>query len=288
MAATSTVRLLFLGDASSAVRSTRQLSGAMGGLGKAASTVGKVLAVGLVGGLAASVKAAVDFDKAMRNVNSIARLNEKQFKQLSKQVLAMAKETGQAPKTLAEGMYDIVSSGFKANDAIKILQSSAKAATAGLTDTATATKAVVAVLNAYHMDAGKAAEVSDILFQTVNKGVLTFEELASQIGDVLPVAAQLGVPLEDIGGAMATITLHGVNAAEAATQLKQLLVSMLKPSEDLTKTFKEWGFASGETALKTLGLEGVMKRLTQEAHGSGEAFANWFSNVRAMNGALGI
>lgn len=288
MAGTSTVRVLFLGDASSAIRSTRQLSGAFGGLGKAAGLAGKVLAVGVVGGLAASVKAAVDFDKAMRNVNSIAKLNEKQFKSLSKQVLALAKDTGQAPKALAEGMYDVVSSGFKANQALKILKASAVGATAGLTDTATATKAVVSVLNAYHMEADQAQKVTDILFQTVNKGVLTFEELASQIGDVLPIASQLGVPLEDVGGALATITLHGVNAAEAATQLKQLYVSLLKPSEDLAGVIKKMGFESGETAIKQLGLAGLMSRLTQAAHGSGKAFADWFPNVRAMNGALGI
>jgi hypothetical protein len=69
----------------------------------------------------------------------------------------MAKDTGQAPKTLADGLYDIVSSGFKANDGLKILRASAKAATAGLTDTATATKAVVAVLNAYHLGADQAS-----------------------------------------------------------------------------------------------------------------------------------
>jgi TP901 family phage tail tape measure protein len=103
-------------------------------------------------------------------------------------------------------------------------------------------------------------QVSDVLFQTVNKGVLTFEELASQIGDVLPVASNLGVPLEDIGGALATITLHGVNAAEAATQLKQVLVSMLKPSDGSEEAeIHKMGFESGEAAIKQLGLEGVMR-----------------------------
>jgi TP901 family phage tail tape measure protein len=218
--ADSTVRLVFLGNASGAVRSVGQLERSFGSLGKTAKLATSAIGVGLVGGLALAVKSAVDFDKAMRNVNSIAKLNETQFKKLEDQVRGLAKTTGQMPDTLAKGLYDIVSSGFKATDGLKILRASAKAATAGLTDTATSTKAVVAVLNAYHLSANQAGKVSDVLFQTVNKGVLSFEELASQIGDVLPVAAQLGVPLEDVGGALATITLHGVNAAEASTQLK--------------------------------------------------------------------
>jgi TP901 family phage tail tape measure protein len=286
--ADSTVRILFLGNAGSALRSVRSIESSFGSLGRAARIAGTAIAAGVVGGLALATRAAIEFDRSMRNVNSIAKLGEKQFQSLSKSVLAMAKDTAQSPKTLAEGLYDIVSSGFKANDGLKILRASAKAATAGLTDTATATKAVVAVLNAYHLSAGQAGKVSDILFQTVNKGVLTFEELASQIGDVLPVASQLHVPLGDVGGALATITLHGVSAAEAATQLKQTLVSILKPSVDLKKEIHAMGFETGEAALKTLGLEGFMRKLTVASKGSAAAFADWFPNVRAMNGALGI
>jgi TP901 family phage tail tape measure protein len=95
----------------------------------------------------------------MRNVQSLTKQSEASFQALEKRVLALAGPTGQAPKTLADGLYDIVSSGFKANDAITILAASAKAATAGMTDTATATKAVVAILNAYHLSADKAREV---------------------------------------------------------------------------------------------------------------------------------
>jgi TP901 family phage tail tape measure protein len=286
--ADSTIRLLFLGDSSRAVRSVRNLESSFGGLGKAAHIAGAAVAVGLVGGLALATKAAVSFDRNLRNINTIAKLNETQLKRLGQQVLQLAKSTGQMPDTLAQALYEIVSSGFKAADGLKILNASAKAASAGLTDTTTATKAIVAVLNAYHLGAGKAAHVSDVLFQTVNRGVLSFEELASQIGDVLPVAAQLHVPLADIGGALATITLHGVNAAEASTQLKQTLVSILKPSDALAKQIHAMGFETGEAALKTLGLEGFMRRLTTASKGSAAAFADWFPNVRAMNGALGI
>lgn len=288
MAADSTVRVVFLGSSGGAVRATQAVTGSLGGLARTASLVSKALAVGVVGGLAAAVKAAVSFDKELRNINTISKLSETQLKSLGKQLLSLARESGKAPTDLAKGMYQIVSSGFAANDAIKVLTVSSKAATAGLTDTTTATKAVVSVLNAYHLNANEAGKVSDILFKTVERGVLSFEELASQIGDVLPIAAQLGVPLEDIGGAMATITLHGVNAAEASTQLKSVLVGILKPSDDLKRTIHDMGFETGEMALKTLGLEGFMRKLTTAAHGSGAAFADWFPNVRAMSGALNI
>jgi len=285
---TSTVRVLFLGDSRGAVGAVKGVERQLGGLQRAAGLAAKALAVGIVGGLALAVKQAVAFEREMRNVNSIAKLSETQFKSLSKQVLGLSKETAQAPKTLAKGLYDIVSSGFKANDAIKILRVSAKAASAGLTDTATATKAINAALNAYHLQATDARKVSDILFQTVNKGVLTFEELAQNMGDLVPAAAPLGVTLEEVGAAIATITLQGVPAAEAATRVKNTMLQLASPSKALSSLLKEQGFASGGAAIQANGFVGVLQLLDKATHGNVTATAALTPEIRALLGVVGL
>lgn len=284
----STVRLVFLGDVSSAVRSVRTLEGAFGGLRRTAGLVGTAVGVAVVAGFAAATKAAIGFDRSMRSVNSLARLSEKDFAALEKRVLSLARTTGQGPRVLADGLYELVSSGLKANDAISVLNASAKAATAGMTDTQTATKAVVAVLNAYHLGAGKAREVSDVLFQVVNKGVVRFEELAQQMGDLVTPAAQMGVSIKDVGGAFAALTLQGGPAAERATQVKQLLVSMLKPSESLQGAFRDLGYESAQAALKQDGFVQVIGRLSGAAKGNQATIADWFPNVRALAGFMGL
>ncbi|MCR4339330.1 MAG: phage tail tape measure protein, partial [Gemmatimonadaceae bacterium] len=257
---------------------------AFGLIAKAGAVAGGAVAVGL----GAAVKSSVQFERGMRNVNSIAYLNEKQFKALGKSVTAMAGEVGQKPKVLAEGLYDIVSSGFKASDAITILRVSAKAATAGMTDTATASKAVTAGLNAYHLGASEAGKVSDILFQVVNKGVLTFGELAQNMGDLVPAAAPLGVKLEEVGAALSTITLQGVPAAEAATRVKSVMLQLAKPSEELSGLLKENGFASGEAAIKAKGFVGVLEMLDAATHGNVTASAALTPEIRGLLGVVGL
>jgi TP901 family phage tail tape measure protein len=286
--ATSEVRLLFLGDSASAVRSVSRLESSFSGLGRAAKIVTGALAVGLVGSLAASAKAAVDFDRSMRNVNSIAKLSESQFKTLEKQVLSLGKTTGQTPKVLADGLYDIVSSGFKANAAVKILAVSAKAATAGMTDTATASKAVVAILNAYHLSADKARNVSSLLFTEVNKGVNTFEELATNIGDTAPLAAQLKVPFSDVAAGLALITLHGTSMAEASTQMSRVMADLLKPSKELQATFHKLGYENGQAAIEAHGFVPLIQQLSKEAKGSAGATSDWFHNIRSLRGMLNL
>lgn len=240
-------------------------------------------AVGVVAG-----KMSIDFDRSMRNVNSIAQLPEPQFRSLSDSVLELAGKTAQAPKTLADGLYDLVSSGFDAKESLYILERSAKAATAGLTTTEVSTKAVAAVLNAYRLPASQAGDVSDTLFRTVDKGVISFEALASEIGDVLPFASSLHVPLEDVGASIATMTKAGISAPETMTRIKAVMVAMLKPSKDLSETIHNLGYESGSSMIEALGFQGSLDAIAKATGGSKDEMAKLFPNVRALGGALAL
>lgn len=242
-----------------------------------------VIGAGFVAG-----KFAIDFDESMRNVNSIAQLPEKNLQKLERQVLAMAGPTAQAPKTLADSLYDLVSSGFDASESLQILRPSAKAATAGLTEAAVSTKAMAAVLNAYHLPASRAKSISDILFRTVDRGVLTFEDLAQNIGDVLPFASSLNVGLDQVGASIATMTKEGISAPETMTRIKNVMVTMLKPGDALKKTIKSLGFESGEAMVKQLGFQGALDKLSKTTGGSKEEMAKLFPNIRALGGALAL
>lgn len=254
----------------------------------AGATAGFLGATGLVFALQSGIRSAVEFDRAMRNVNSIAHLSEQQLSALSQEVVALSNTTGKGPTDLANGLYDIVSSGFQANDALKILEASAKAASAGMTDTATSSKGVVAVLNAYHLQASEARRVSDLLFQEVNLGVNTFEELAQNMGDVVPQASALKIPLEQVLAALALITKNGTPAAEASTQVSRVLTAMIKPSKELRAEFHRMGYESGQAAVAQLGLAGVLDRLSRDAAGNQQTIAAWLGEVRGIRGVLNL
>ena len=247
----------------------------------------KYVTAPILGVAAISGKFALDFDRNMRNVNSIAQLPERQFRRLKQSVLDLAGPTAQTPNTLAEGLYDLVSSGFTANEAIRILHKSALAASAGLTTTEVSTKAVAAALNAYHLPASRAGAVSDTLFETVNRGVLTFDDLANTIGDALPFAAQLGVNLNEVGAAIATMTKQGLSSAESVTRLKNVFIAFIKPSKGMQKVLNDIGL-SGEELLQQRGFQGAMEALRAHTDGTNEAVARLFPNIRGMGGVLAL
>lgn len=262
------------------LRDTENLRGTLSNVGRTLTTIfaGSVLAVG------AAVKVGGDFEERMRNVNSIAKLSDEEFKKLSETVNQMEGNSLE----LAEGLYDVYSSGFLGADALNVLQVSADGAKAGLSDVATSGKALMGVLNAYGKPASEANAVMDIMFQTVNKGVLTFSDLAGGIGQVISTAAAANVSFEEVGAAIATLTVKGVTPAQSMTALNQVLLQIIAPSEQAKKVMKELGFEINATTLAEDGLYNTLIKAAKAADGNMEATAQLFGSVDALKGALSL
>lgn len=246
------------------------------------------LTLPVVGAGVAATKMAADFDVAMRNVQSIAKVSDKEISEIGKSVLALSQKLPQSAQELAKGLYDIYSSGFKGAEALDVLKQSAMAASAGLSSTAVSARAITGVLNAYGRQAYSAAEVSDILFRTVDLGVITFEELAQSIGQVLPTASALKVPLETVGAALATLTRRGLDADMAVVSLNRILLSILDPSKEAKKLAAALGLEWNRQALESKGLIGVLEDMLDKTGGSAEAVATLTGEVRALRAALSL
>lgn len=251
------------------------------------------LAIGttaLVAPLGLATKQAVDFDAAMRNVDSIAKLSPDAFEKLRGEVLALAKDPSitQGPTLLAKGLYDIQSSGFEGEQALEALRASAIAATAGLTDTATTARVLTAVMNSGIPGVNSFREASDVLFATVDKGVITFEQLANELGPTLPLAAKAGVSIQEIGAAFAVMTKNGINASESATAIRGLLTQIVSPSKQATAALGEHAGILSINNLRAVGLAGVMKQLDQAFAGNTDQLTEIIPEVRALMAAFSL
>jgi TP901 family phage tail tape measure protein len=249
-----------------------------------------MLGVGIAAaaGLALAVRSAVQFEQRMRNVATISGDVEKNFGAAGDAVLEMSGRLGIGANELAEGLYDVASAGFQGASGMQILEVAAVAAQAGLSTTAVAARAITGALNAYGMSVSQASDVSDIFFQTVNLGIVTFEELAQNVGDFMGTANVLGVSLDKASASFATITLAGVPAAEAATSLNAVMTQMLSPSVALTATMQALGYESGQAMVKSLGLQGALQLMRTTTGENTAAFAALFPEVRAMRGAIAL
>ena len=237
-------------------------------------------------GLAFAVTKASEFETAMLNVNSIAKESPATFDAMKESVLELSKELPQSAETLAQGLYDIASSGFAGEEGLTVLTAAAKAASAGLAQTSESAAGITAVLNAYGYGAEEAQRVSDILFKTVDRGVITFPELAKEIGKTTALSAPLGVSLEEVAAGIATLTKNGIDGANATTQLNAIMAAILKPSDKAARIAGFYGVELGAAALETKGLTGFLSDLITKTKGSSEALALILGDARAVRGGF--
>jgi len=206
--------------------------GKFGSFGKKAG-IAMGVGIGALAGLAVqATKTAVEFEGSMRNVNTMMGLTEDEFKSLSDEVLNLSKTVGVSGEDLAGALYQVVSAGVPAGEAMDVLAVAASAAVGGMTSAETAVDGITTVLNAFKMESSEASHVADIMFTAVKRGKTTFEELSSSMAQVAPMAAAVGWSFEDVAGAVATMTKQGVPTTQAMTQLRQVIVSLLKPTAD--------------------------------------------------------
>jgi len=266
-----------------------QATGMLKKLGAAIVTpTGMFVALGAAAVLAGvkGTKMAAELDKAMRELSTLLPTTVDQMGELRDQIIKLSTEVPKAPVELVQGMYEVVSAGITDTAAAyEVLEVAAKAGVAGLTETTTVVNALTTVLNSYGMGAGQATRVSDVLFQTVNEGVIRFGELATQIGDVANTAALTGQSIEVVGAAIATMTQRGIMGAEAVTSLNRLLLALMDTESLGAAKAEEMGMEFGLAALKSKGLAGMMAELKQVTGGNVQVMAQILPELRAFRAA---
>jgi len=256
---------------------TMGINAAMGALQKFNQWVGE------------SVQKFYEFEKAMAEVSTLLdQTTRQQLPEMTHEIDAMSQIFAKSAVDLARGLYQVVSAGVDATKATQVLYESAKLAAAGLTSVETAVDAVTTVMNAYHMSADHAHMVTNVLMKAVEKGKQRIDDLANALGYVVPIAAQAAISFQEVAAAIATLTQQGINSHKAARGLRQVISSLISPSEDTKKAMIELGVYVDELTIEAEGLSGTLNRLYDATGGSAEKFSDIFQNVMAFSTALAL
>jgi len=216
---------------------------------------GPLLAIGAASVAAAglSIKAFANFEKKMADVTTLMGKGESAAETYGDTVDKLGTEfaVSGGKVGVAAGLYQVVSAGFiDAADAAIILEEAVKASVGGSVEASVAITGLTQVINAYGLEATDAADVSDIMFQTVAKGVTTFAELNGALSTVLATASAAGIGFETVSAAIVTMTKNGLNANEATVSLNQTILGLIKPTEKLSVVLAEIATEQGVLSIE--------------------------------------
>ncbi len=194
-----------------------------------------------------------EFNKAMKEANTMASKDSAGFKQLKGEVADLAKEIPIARDQLANGLYQTISNGVPEDNWIEFLNTSARSAVGGLADINKVVGVTSTLIKNYGLEWSAAADIQDKIQLTAKNGVTSFEQLAQALPRVTGNAATLGVSIDELMGTFATLTGVSGNTAEVSTQLGAIFTALVKPSSEAAEMAAKMGIQFDAAAIKAAG-----------------------------------
>ncbi len=169
---------------------------------------------------------------------------------------------------LTAAAYDVASAGFNdAASAAQVLKASSLAATGGFSDLNTVADATTSVLNSYGLGAEEASRITDQFIQTQNDGKIVIGQYAANIAKVAPIAAALGIGLDEVNAAVAQITGTGTGAEVTFTALKTAFAQLA--SGGVGEKLKEFGVNIDANTIAADGFVGTLKKIKDSGADTG-------------------
>lgn len=276
-----------------AERTSRRVQQGFSNVGRTLTRAGaaaSVLSAAIVAIGSASARASLNFSRAFTQINTLVGVGREELAAYRQEIARIGSASGIGPQELAEALFAVTSAGIRGRTAIETLNAAANAASIGLGNTRDVALAAGAAVTAYGEANLSASDAVDILVGTVEQGNLSAEEVATSLGSVIGIAAELGVTFEEVGGFVASYSRLGISAAEATTSLRSTLAGLLRPTTDAEQAFERAGISVAQFRenVESEGFTAAFRDLINSAQEAGVEVSDLIPNVRGLSGVLGV
>lgn len=202
---------------------------------------------------------------------------------------SLSMDTGKSTEELSEAQYQALSAGVAADESAKFVEKANALAVGGFTQTDTAVDIMTTAINAYNLSVKDATSITDDLIMTQNLGKTTVNELASNMGRVIPTAAAYNLDLQDLSTSYAVLTASGIATAESTTYLNSMINELGDSGSDVSKSLQdETGQSFKEMMDSGKSLGDVVNALSKSVDNDSTAFANLWSSQEAGKAGLAL
>tara|TARA_Y100000310_G_scaffold345359_1_gene464117 strand:- start:1589 stop:3952 length:2364 start_codon:yes stop_codon:yes gene_type:complete len=237
---------------------TSRVKGFRQSIGKMAKRLALVGFAAATAGLYAIVKATravmktfAEFEHAMAEVKSILIDTSREGMQpLIDQAKLLGETTVFSASEAAQAMAFLARAGFSSDEVMKAVPSTLHLAAAGNLELAEAADITSQVLRGMGLEAHQTARVANVLALTSARTNTTVSQLGAAFGYAGPVAAALGITLEETAAMLGVLSNAGMQADRSGTGLKNIMAELAAEIElngiSAIKKFTEGGIGVGQ------------------------------------------
>lgn len=242
----------------------------------------KLFAAGgaLTAGLTAATLPFVAFDDQMREVAAVTSSTEEEFARLTEQAKELGRTTSFTATAVGQLQAEYGRAGFSPDEIINATEATLHLARATKTELPEAAGIAAAALRQFGLDASESGRVTDRLAYAANNSFNTLGSLGEALKYAGPVAADLGMSLEDTLAILMQLGNIGIQGTGAGTAVKRLSVLAAGEAEKLEAIFgRSFRTASGDA----LPLVDVLEQINDATKNLGSA-----DRTAKLNQAFGL
>ena len=230
--------------------------------------------------VAFATKTFADFDDAMRAVGAVSQATAAELKSMTDVAKMLGATTSFTAVQVAQLMTELGRAGFKPDQVNAMTGAVMDLARATGTDATLASGIMAASIRQFSLGAEDATRVADVLTKAANATFNSVESLGEALKYAGPVAAELGLSLEDTVAILGTLGNVGIQGSEAGTALRRLGVISAATGEKLKAIFN----------INNIDATGELKPLVQIMDEIGKSIENLptAEKVTKMNEAFGL
>lgn len=234
---------------------------------------------------------AVGFDEEMSNVQALTRLDkgDSQLAALRSQAKKLGAETAFTTRDAASGQAFLAMAGFTPDAIRAALPGVLNMALAGGMDLGASADIGSNILSQFSLDAGEMDRVSDVLTGTFTRTNTTLSSLGETMKVVGPVAAGLGINLEEAAAMTGTLARVGIRGSEAGTAMRRSLSRLASPTTAAKKALKELGVETADASGKMRRPFDILLDLQKKASRFGDVDQiSFFKDIAGEEGFTGL
>lgn len=240
-------------------------------LGKTLTTIGGGLTVGLTTPLlgvgAAAVSVGNDFEAQMDRVQGTLGATEAEMESLRDQAIQLGADTSFSASEAAEGMENLASAGFSAQEIMAAMPGLLDLAAASGASLADASSYAATTLNAFGLEAEQAGHVADVYALAAARTNAQTEDMGEAMKYIAPVANAMGQSLEETAAAIGIMSDAGILGSQAGTTLRGALSRMARPTDVMTEKMNELGITFYDAQGNMKGYSEIIRELQDSFQG---------------------
>lgn len=221
--------------------------------------------------LATSIRTLAGFEQAMSEVAAVSGATAEEFAVLRDRALELGAATRFTATQSANALAELTRAGFTASEALASVGDTLLLAQAGGLGLAEATDIASNAVRSFRLSADQAGRVADVLSKAANASNTSVQELGEGLKFAAPIAATLGVTLEQTAAAMGVLSDSGLKASVAGTGLRQIFASLLNPTKEAQAVFQRLGLSTQDYDVSARGLVPVLESLAKSGFNVADA-----------------